>query len=186
MRDALRTSRVTSRVEGDDGVVRTVESEESVEERHSLVLSFDAAWNMKANRYATSDLIIADGDEALNQAIGWETPLFFTPSEFLVDSDAPFVRWMPGRDTVTLTMGFNSTLSADRGCAGPLAPTVYVVVRCSYEYDLSPCEFELSAQLIPRLIADGSESRARIGAGPEQYLDKLLAFESPPLSSYSQ
>ena len=181
--DALRTSRVTSREEGDDGVVRTVEREESVEERHSLVLSFDAAWNMKANRYATSDLIIADGDEALNQAIGWETPLFFTPSEFLVDSDAPFVRWMPGRDTVTLTMGFNSTLSADRGCAGPLAPTVYVGVRCSYEYDLSPCEFELSAQLIPRLIADGSESRARIGAGETHlYVLSLGAYDVFKLS----
>ena len=65
------------------------------------------------------------------------------------------------RDTATLTIGYNETLSAGRGCAGPIAPTVYVGVRCKWEYDLSPCEFELSAQLVPRTVTDGAAVRAR-------------------------
>ena len=181
--DALRTSRVTSREEGDDGVVRTVEREESVEERHSLVLSFgrgvehegeplrDGRPDHRRRRRGAQpgDRL---GDAALLHAVGVSRRL----GRAVRPVDAR-PRHGDAHD------GLQLDAEPDRGCAGPLAPTVYVGVRCSYEYDLSPCEFELSAQLIPRLIADGSESRARIGAGETHlYVLSLGAYDVFKLS----
>ena len=79
-------------------------------------------------------------------------------------------------------MGFNSTLSADR--AAP-ARSRRRCTSASAARTSTTCRRAvwLSAQLIPRLIADGSESRARIGAGETHlYVLSLGAYDVFKLS----
>ncbi len=80
------------------------------------------------------------------------------------------LHWHPTVDSLTLTLGHNAegTLSA-QGCEAPLGATLMMGVRCRWGQALFPCDFEVSAHLIPRWLHDGDAFTAPVVSHQRHY-----------------
>ena len=155
----------TERVVGPDGITRTVTTTTTVDEQPSVVILFDSLWTRQTNRYPTSDVMIVNG--FTNMPLNWDVPSLFNPDNAVnqVNNEKPgTIEYRTGVDSLTLTMGFNTTFSS-LGCAGPMDEEyVMVGIRCAWGQALA-CRYDLSAQLLPRRVYDGDVLEAAIGAG---------------------
>jgi hypothetical protein len=79
--DAIVTSVTSVQSIGVDGVVAPQSLSLNSTQRHTVIISFDGTWDARANRYPTSDFVIANGASALPG--GWDNP-----TDFLPESDA--------------------------------------------------------------------------------------------------
>ena len=122
----------------------------------------DGVWTRQANRFPTSDIIVVNGEANLPD--NWDNPGFFDPA---VAENPGKVDWRPSVDSLTMTVGFNTTLS-NLGCAGPIASNLYVGVRCNWGQALA-CRFDISARLLPRTVYHGDTVSAPIAAGDIHY-----------------
>ncbi|KOO21450.1 upf0029-domain-containing protein [Chrysochromulina tobinii] len=120
-------------------------------------------WVETQNRYATSDVIIVNGMGALNAMPSqWDVPATFNPTQAAAAAVPGTVFYRPGVDSLTLTLGFNTTLG-DQGCASLVHPLVMVGVRCSWGSMLGfGCPFDIAATRVPRQVSDGDVITAPI------------------------
>lgn len=165
-RTDVGTRNVTTytREEGEDGVVRTVRSEHTVTETQAVVVQFDTLWVREEGRYATSDVLVVNGIDALqampsrytpsglappapahrlfpggSMAGGapttlidrrlvfrplppprrYDIPATFNPAAAAAAAEPGRVSWHPSVDSLTLTLGYNTTLGWE-GCASKL------------------------------------------------------------------
>ena len=146
-----------------DTVVRTVRRATTVSETQAVVVQFDSMWIETQNRYATSDVIIVNGMGALNAMPSqWDVPATFNPTQAAAAAVPGTVLYRPGVDSLTLTLGFNTTLG-DQGCASLVHPLVMVGVRCSWGSMLGfGCPFDIAATRVPRQVSDGDVITAPI------------------------
>jgi hypothetical protein len=146
-----------------DTVVRTVRRATTVSETQAVVVQFDSMWVETQNRYATSDVIIVNGMGALNAMPSqWDVPATFNPTQAAAAAVPGTVFYRPGVDSLTLTLGFNTTLG-DQGCASLVHPLVMVGVRCSWGSMLGfGCPFDIAATRVPRQVSDGDVITAPI------------------------
>ncbi len=146
-----------------DGVVRTVRGEATVTETQAVVIQFDTMWVAEQNRYATSDVIVVNGLDALaTMPTRYDIPATFNPGQAAARAEPGTVYWRPNVDSLTLTLGYNTTLGGE-GCAALLHPLVLIGVRCSWGAQSGfGCPFDLAATLVPRQISDGDVVSAPI------------------------
>ena len=129
----------------------------------AVVLLFDSVWTRQANRYPTSDLIVVNGEANLPN--NWDNPGFFDPAAGVSPGK---VEYFPQRDSLTLSFGYNTTLSS-LGCAAPVAKELWVGVRCAWGQANLACRYDISARLLPRVVHGGSVVTAPISAGTIHY-----------------
>ena len=156
----LRSRPVSTRSAGTDGVVRTSTSFQQVSETAAAVILFDSVWTRQANRFPTSDIMVVNGKD--NMPNNWDRPEVFDPVSAAESAPAQSIWWRPGVDSLTLTVGYNASLSDD-GCAVALQPTLFVGVRCNWGQAIA-CRYEIGAQRVPRLAYDGDVVEASLGA----------------------
>ena len=157
----------TVREVGVDGVTRTVTEHDAVERTMSVAIMFDAVWMRQANRFPTSDVMVVNGIE--NMPTNWDVPALFNVEGAVAASAPGMVHWHTGVDSLTLTVGYNTTLDSQKGCAAPMNTLIMVGVRCGWGQPTLPCVYNVSARLLPRLIYDGDEVDAPIAAGDLHY-----------------
>ena len=157
-------TRSVSRVErivGADGVTRTETLYSQVPDVASVVIIFDSIWTRQTNRFPTSDVMIVNGFD--NMPTNWDIPSLFQPDVSVGQAAPGTIAWYTAVDTLTHTVGFNTTLSP-LGCAAAVEEYIMVGVRCGWGQAIA-CRYELSAKLIPRRVYDGDVVEAPIGAG---------------------
>ena len=147
--------------EGGDEIVRTVRRQRTIMERHAVVVQFDGHWIRQADRFATSDVIVVNGEDALPE--NWDVPAVFNPSLAAAQADAGRVVYRPNVDSLTLTLGHSATLGT-LGCASEVHPLVLVGVRCIWGQQIG-CPFDVAVTRIPRRVTDGDVITAPIEPG---------------------
>lgn len=165
---AERTHTSESRDVGDDGVVRTSRTSTTLTETHAVVVHFDGMWTRQTNRYPTSDVLIVDGQDAMPE--NWDAPVnwatAFDPA-FAASQAPDRIIYKPSVDSLTLTLGYNTSLSSGR-CASGLQPLILVGIRCAWGERFG-CPFQLSATRVPTRVSDGDVVTAPIEAGAFHY-----------------
>ena len=176
-----RWVRTTSQQLDADGVVRAKQTAHNTTDTHAVVISFDSKWAPRTGRFGTSDIMVVNGQDALPSL--WDTPAIFEPNAAAAAAEAGRIYWVQAVDSLTLTIGFNSTLS-DAGCASKVYPLLLVGVRCAWGLAFA-CAFDISATLVPRRVGDNDVVRAPIEAGGTHIFALQLAdFDSLALTLY--